>query len=176
MSRAAAHVAWGDCEAIRPGWIGQPANTASSLAFVAAALPIARHARRPGRRAWRWVAAASAFEGLGSVAYHGPGGRWSKAIHDVGLVALVAAFGAVAREDPTALRPRPLPSLLGLSAVALHALSRTGGPLCSCRSRLQGHAVFHALAAAALVAAAEGTASVDAQVRMPHTGVHRTNS
>ena len=41
------------------------------------------------------------------------------------------------------------------AAVALHTLSRTGGPLCSCRSPLQGHAVFHALAAAALVAAAD---------------------
>ena len=145
-----AHVAASDCERIRPGLIGQPANTLSSLAFVAAAVPLWRRGR-----AWKTVAAALAFEGLGSVAYHGPGGTAAKFVHDIGIVGLLAAFGTVARDDPRSLRPRPLPVALTLGAVALHALSRTGGPLCSCRSPLQGHAVFHVLAAAALAAAAE---------------------
>jgi hypothetical protein len=153
MSRAE-HVAASDCERIRPGLIGQPANTASSLAFVLAAAPIWRRAQATGRKPWRSVAIALAFEGLGSVAYHGPGGRIAKLVHDAGIVGLAAAFIAVARDDPTTLRPRPLPTVLALSAVTLHALSRTGGPLCSCNSRLQGHAVFHVLAAAAVVAAA----------------------
>ena len=144
------HVAVSDCERIRPGLVGQPANAASSLAFIAAAVPIWR--RGGTRNAWRWVAAALAFEGIGSVAYHGPGGRGSKAIHDVGLLLLALAFGRVAREDPASLRPRPWPVVLGACAVALHALSRTGGPLCSCNSRVQGHAVFHVLAAAAITA------------------------
>jgi hypothetical protein len=145
-----------DCEEIRPGLIGQPANTVSSLALVAAALPIARAARRRGQPAWTAVAAAAAVEGLGSVAYHGPGGRSAKALHDVGLVALAATVGvAIGREGrPTARRP--LTAVLTAAAITLHALSRTGGPLCSCRSPLQGHAVFHVLAAAALTAAAEG--------------------
>jgi hypothetical protein len=150
------HVAEGDCEAIRPGLVGQPANTVSSLAFVAAAVPIARAARRRGRPAWTAVAVATAVEGLGSVAYHGPGGRWARRLHDGGLVALVAAVGvAVGREGRRPLAGRPLTALLAGSAAGLHALSRTGGPLCSCHSRLQGHAVFHVLAAAALAAAAE---------------------
>jgi hypothetical protein len=145
------HVAEGDCERIRPGFIGQPANAASSLSFIAAAVPIWRGAT--GRRkSWRWVAAALAFEGVGSVAYHGPGGRTSKFVHDIGLLFLLGAFGRVARDDPSALRPKPAALALGLSAAALHALSRTGGPLCSCNSRVQGHAVFHALAAAAIAA------------------------
>ncbi|MEY2473911.1 MAG: hypothetical protein QOK28_3240 [Actinomycetota bacterium] len=144
------HVAEGDCERIRPGLIGQPANTASSLAFVAAAVPIWRNAT--GRRkAWRWVAAALAFEGVGSVAYHGPGGRASKFVHDAGLLAIALASGEVARRNPASLRPRRTAVVLGVCAVALHTLSRTGGPLCSCNSRLQGHAVFHAIAAAAIV-------------------------
>lgn len=147
------HVATSDCERIRPGLIGQPANTVSSLAFIAAAVPILRRSRMPGREAWAAVAAASAFEGLGSVAYHGPGGRLSKSIHDVGLVVLMAAFARVAVREPDALRPRAVPSALGAAAVCLHALSRTGRPLCSCNSRVQGHAVFHLMAAAALVAA-----------------------
>jgi hypothetical protein len=150
------HVAEGDCEVIRPGLVGQPANTISSLAFVAAAVPISRAARRQGRRAWTAVAVATAVEGLGSVAYHGPGGCWAKRLHDGGLVALVGALGvAVGQEGGRPWRGRPLTAALGTAAAGLHALSRTGGPLCSCRSPLQGHAVFHVLAAAALAAAAE---------------------
>lgn len=153
--RAELHVACGDCERIRPGLVGQPANTLTSLAFAAAAVPVWRWSRRPGRQAWAAVAAASAFEGLGSVAYHGPGGRLSKWVHDAGLVALLAAAGSVAATDPDALRrPRPLPLALGAGAVALHALSRTGRPLCRPDTRFQGHAAFHLLAAAALVTAA----------------------
>ena len=145
------HVAASDCERIRPGFIGQPANAASSLAFVAAAVPIWRGAT--GRRAaWRWVAAALAFEGAGSVAYHGPGGRASKFVHDAGLLGLALAFARVARDDPASLRPRPAPVALAAMALLLHSLSRTGGPLCSCNSRLQGHAVFHVLAATAIAA------------------------
>jgi hypothetical protein len=148
------HVAASDCEEIRPGLIGQPANTLSSLAFVVAAVPIARAARRRGRPAWIGVAAAAAVEGVGSMAYHGPGGRRSKRLHDAGLVALSATTGLALASEGTPMGRRPLTALLATTAVALHTLSRTGGPLCSCRSPLQGHAVFHALAAAALVAAA----------------------
>jgi hypothetical protein len=152
---ATQHVAESDCEAIRPGLIGQPANTVSSLALLAAAVPIARAARRRRQPAWTAVAVATAVEGLGSVAYHGPGGRRAKKLHDGGLVALVAALGvAVGQEGRPPVR-RPLTAVLAIAAVGLHALSRTGGPLCSCRSPLQGHAAFHVLAAAALTAAAE---------------------
>lgn len=140
------HIAESDCERIRPGLIGQPANTASSLAFIAAAVPLWR------RPAWRTVAVALAFEGVGSVAYHGPGGRTSKFVHDAGLWLLAAAFVRVARDEPQSLRPRRAAIVLGVCAVALHTLSRTGGPLCSCNSRVQGHALFHALAAAAITA------------------------
>lgn len=147
-----AHVAASDCERIRPGAIGQPANTVSSLAFVIAAVPIAARARERRSLAWAAVAAATAFEGIGSVAYHGPGGRVAKAIHDVGLVALIASLTrARLSERPVQVRPRA--AALGVAAGVLHTLSRTGGPLCSCNSRLQGHAVFHVLAASALVAA-----------------------
>ena len=146
------HAAVSDCEAIRPGWIGQPANTASSLAFLAAAVPIARSARRPGAGACRAVAVAAALEGIGSVGYHGPGGRTAKLVHDAGLVALVASLAAALGRDPDAVVPTRALGL-GAAAAVLHALSRTGGPLCSCHSRLQGHAVFHLLAAAALASA-----------------------
>jgi hypothetical protein len=151
----ASHVATSDCEAIRPGLIGQPANTLSSLAFVAAAVPIARAARRRGRRGWLAVALAAAAEGAGSVAYHGPGGRAAKHMHDAGLVALVLTVSVAMAREGQAARVGPRTAGLAIAAVALHSLSRTGGPLCSCHSPLQGHAVFHVLAAAALAAAAE---------------------
>jgi hypothetical protein len=143
------HAAVGDCERIRPGLIGQPANTVSSAAFVLAAVPLLRAARRPGGRAWASVAAAAALEGIGSIGYHGPGGRFSKAVHDAGLVALMATTATALVRDPEA-RVRPQAVGLGAIALTLHTLSRTGGPLCSCNSRLQGHALFHLVAAAAL--------------------------
>ncbi len=151
MTAISEHVAWSDCERIRPGLVGQPMNAASSLAFVAAAIPIARRARAARSPTWSAVAASTALAGLGSVAYHGPGGRRSKAVHDVGIAALVATL-AIARltERPRHLRPRA--AALAGGAFVLHALSRTGGPLCSCESRVQGHALFHVLAAAAVVA------------------------
>jgi len=149
-----AHVATSDCEHVRPGLIGQPANTVSSLGFVAAGGAIARTARRRGRPAWRAVAVAAAVEGLGSVAYHGPGGTWSKRLHDAGLVALFASLLAASLTEHPLRPPSRRTAALTTAAVALHSLSRTGGPLCACRSPLQGHALFHLLAAAALVSAA----------------------
>jgi len=151
-----AHAAVGDCERIRPGLIGQPANTVSSLAFVAAAVPIARHGRRTASRAWLAVAAAAAVEGVGSVGYHGPGGRVAKAVHDGGLVALAVTLAAALASEPGPPTVRPPTAMLSLAAATLHSLSRTGGPLCSCNSRLQGHAVFHVVAAAALASTVPG--------------------
>lgn len=146
------HAAVDDGERIRPGRIGQPANTASSLAFVVAAAPMALRAVRR-ERAWPWlaVAGATALVGLGSVGFHGPGDRTGKAVHDAG----VAAVGVML---PLALlldRPRRFPTLaasLGAIAVALHTQSRTGGRLAGSDAPLPGHAVFHVVAAAALVA------------------------
>src|SRR5829696_2692610 len=118
------HVAASDCEEIHPGRIAQPANTLSSLAFVVAAVPIARAARRRGRPAWLAVAAAAAVEGAGSVAYHGPGGRSSKQLHDAGLVALAATLTVAVVRDGTPVHPRPWTAGLTAAAVLLHTLSR----------------------------------------------------
>lgn len=82
-------VAASDCERCRPGLVAQPVNTASSLAYVVAGAAMARDARRRPRRrrseaavGWATVAA-----GLGSVAYHGPGGRLGRRAHDASLLA-----------------------------------------------------------------------------------------
>jgi hypothetical protein len=87
----------GDCEAWRDGLLGQPANAVTSLAYVAAGawlLARARHVRAGER--WRAgsYGAALAASGVGSVAYHGWGGKLSHWLHDVSLAALLAALPA----------------------------------------------------------------------------------
>lgn len=149
------HVAVGDCERIRPGWIAQPANTASSLAFVAVGVPIVRRARRAGRRAWVAVGVAAIAAGVGSVAYHGPGGRASRWVHDLGVDALALALPVAVGLDGSARRLSPRTVTLAAVAVAAHTLTRTGRPLCDPDARLQGHAVFHLVAAAAVASAAD---------------------
>lgn len=145
------HVACSDCERIRPGLIAQPVNTLSSLAYVVAGVVIARRARRDGgaveglRLA---LAAAAVATGLGSVAYHGPGGRWGKLAHDGGLAMLGVTQAARRVGHP---RPRAGAAALTVVASAVHAASRTGRPLCRPDSWLQGHALWHCVSALALV-------------------------
>lgn len=59
------------CEAIEDGWIRQPANTMSSLAFVVVAIGIARYAFSRDRTAYAAIYVfALLFIGLGSAFYH----------------------------------------------------------------------------------------------------------
>lgn len=87
-------VAASDCECIHDGVITQPVNTVTSLAYVVAGAALARRARRAGgdRPFAGPVAGALVLNGLGSVAYHGPGGRAGKWLHDTGLVAMTATL------------------------------------------------------------------------------------
>ncbi|HEY8338764.1 MAG TPA: ceramidase domain-containing protein [Egibacteraceae bacterium] len=100
---AAAHAAIGDCEAVTSGLLAawQPANTLSSLAFVAGGLWLlaAAAAHRAGdedRRLARALAAALVAVGVGSVAYHGAGTAVARWAHDLSIVAvlLVVLAGA----------------------------------------------------------------------------------
>jgi hypothetical protein len=187
------HVAEGDCERCRAGLVAQPVNAASSLAFVAAGLPLVGD-RDAASRAIGWAAVAA---GLGSVAYHGPGTAAGRYVHDASLLALLGLMGAddasraAGRDVPPAvvagvpalaaigaLPPltdvaqlvagaatvaaglaRSLTAraedgsapLVGLAAFGvgalLHALGRTGEPLCRPASWRQAHAGWHVLAA-----------------------------
>lgn len=80
----------GDCERCRPGLISQPVNTVSSLGYVAAGIALLCDEvdRRPVETLVAWSAIAA---GVGSVAFHGPGDRASKVVHDAGLLALLTA-------------------------------------------------------------------------------------
>ena len=79
----------GDCERIRPGFLRQPVNALSSLLYLVAAAGIVAEAqvRPPAERTrMRRFAIAVALNGVGSVGYHGPGGRAAHWTHDVGVV------------------------------------------------------------------------------------------
>lgn len=134
-----------DCERLGDGWVAQPANAVSSLAYVAAGFVLLRWARaQPSidvRSAWP-VAAGLVTAGLGSVDYHGfqsPLAQWG---HDWGVaVPVVAAVhidaGELLPEVPTRLRsaasigalvamglllahrPRSGPSVGGVGALVL---------------------------------------------------------
>jgi hypothetical protein len=130
-----------DCEALRDGVLGQPVNTVSSLAYLAAGAYVLWRGGPPGP-GW-----ALALVGVGSVLYHGPMPSGAELVHDASLVAVPAAALAVA------WRRRSFPRLPAAAVVALVAgavanvLTRTGAPLCRPDSLLQGHAVWHALTA-----------------------------
>jgi hypothetical protein len=149
-----------DCERLRPGLVAQPVNTATSLAFVAAAGVTALRSRRRGAPHGVQEVAFSALlalVGVGSVAFHGPQPRGAKALHDVpiaGLIALALATPVVRQaRGRTALpgwSPQRAAVLAGVGAAAVTAFvaGRTSAPTCRPDSLLQPHGLWHVLAAA----------------------------
>jgi hypothetical protein len=128
-----------DCEALRDGWLGQPINAVSSLAYVAAGMYVAV----TGRVA---LGVALAVVGAGSAIYHGPMPSGSGIAHDGSIV----VFGAVALYVAWRRRlPRPPVTAVAVAVVgfAIYQLSRTDRPLCRPDSLLQGHAAWHVLTA-----------------------------
>lgn len=143
------HAACGDCEAIRPGLVGQPVNTATSLAYVAGAIAVVQGR---GARRWWWVAALTGL-GLGSIGYHGPGTRAGKLAHDASLPFALAVAGVGTRRPN---RGRRGAGLLGAVAGAIWFVSRTESPLCRPQSRWQWHGAWHVLSAVAITTLARG--------------------
>lgn len=110
-------VAASDCEHCRDGVVTQPANTVSSLAYVAAGADLLRRPDPDRHFAWAVIAV-----GVGSVAYHGPGGVAGKWAHDASLIAM---FGLLALTDATKADGRPMPDaavagVVGAAAVLAH--------------------------------------------------------
>lgn len=117
--------AYSDCEACRPGLWSQPVNSLSSLAYVGAgAAALAEAGLRPdaarpgiGPLAWGLVGV-----GVGSVAYHGPGGVAGRWAHDASLIALsgflALSCGAERRRTPG---PARWPAFAGVCAAAATA-------------------------------------------------------
>lgn len=126
-----------DCELIRQGLVAQPINTVSSLAFiVAAGLVWQRHLLG---------ALALFLVGVGSVLFHAAPSPVSSFVHDAELVLVIAAAVSTMWASRSRL---PFWSLGVLAAgIVVWAVSRTGGAWCSPTSMLQGHAIWHVLAA-----------------------------
>jgi hypothetical protein len=161
----------GDCEAWRAGALGQPTNALTSLGLVGAGAWVAGRARRsPAGSRWRPTAygALLALTGVGSVAYHGPGGRTSHRLHDASLYALVTT--TVTAELAARVDRRRIPRPAGatptgrsrtvvaaglVTAPLAYLLGRTSSPVCRPTSCWQWHGVWHLLVAVTAAAWAE---------------------
>ncbi len=88
--RIAAPVSVADCE-LRDDWLlAQDVNAWSSLAYLAVGLFIVVSvARRGVPRAFVALGLATALEGVGSLLFHGSGGRAAQALHDGALIAVL---------------------------------------------------------------------------------------
>lgn len=107
-----------DCERSVQG-LGQPANAASSFAYVFVGAVIAAASRR--QRAWRMrslvMAACLIAVGLGSVAFHGPSPDGTQLLHDLPIALLL---GLMILHDINLVVPRfdyVLASLFGCGLV-----------------------------------------------------------
>ena len=204
-------VAASDCETCRDGWVTQPVNTVSSLAYVVAgAVTLGRTERGPQRtrRGGRAIGWSLVGVGLGSVAYHGPGGVLGRWLHDASLLAMAGVVATTDLAEARGSSPAPAAlaaacvtggvlahprtsalaqavaggaaaafevhrhaslrgsaaaadrarassaAALGSLGVLLQVQGRTGEPWCRPDSRLQAHAAWHVLSAAALAARA----------------------
>jgi hypothetical protein len=79
-----------DCERLGAGWLAQPVNAVSSLAYVAVGASLLLRAEHPGESRGLLVAAGLAVAGVGagSVAYHGPQPAWAGLAHNGSIVGL----------------------------------------------------------------------------------------
>lgn len=184
------------CERFRDGWFGQPANSVTSLAFVAAGAAVLAY---PGRRRWAYGLLVGSV-GAGSWIQHGPHPPWQAYAHDLPLATLLAFVAADSAADLTGrtglrwcwlatpalivpavaagpvvssvtqgllgavaiglgllrARRRPAQRRILLTALGLLAAGSLAGTLtdrtwlCQPDSPVQGHALWHLLAAAAL--------------------------
>lgn len=81
-----------DCETIGAGFLGQPVNSLTTIAFLVAAAVLI--GLRPDRK---WVGIALAATGLGSFLFHGPmpaGSEWAHDVTLAWLITIVAGIGS----------------------------------------------------------------------------------
>ena len=111
---AAATDGIGDCEAIRDGFLRQPSNAISSLAFLLAAVWIAWRATKvpPERAELLVLAVIVAANGVGSFGIHGPSGTPFRWFHDLSALAipLFVAMHDAGLVRGTALQTRRVPA------------------------------------------------------------------
>lgn len=136
-----------DCELITEAFPAQPINTLSSLAFVIAAAYL-------WRRSHRLFGAVTAFVGVGAILFHGTPSVAASAVHDGALVAAFLGSGVLAWRR-IRVGDLPLTSLIVAAVgILIWSRSRTGGPWCDPNTLIQGHAIWHVMAAWAVAALA----------------------
>jgi hypothetical protein len=156
-----------DCEAIRDGWLAQPTNAVSSLAYVAAGAWLGR---RLVTRSGGVTPLGAGYvvllvgNGVGSFAYHGPQLAGAEVAHDIPAVGLVVL--TVGTVGSRLMRRRPvLPgatatgvAVTGVAAVVgafAYQVGRTAGRLCEPSSYWQAHGLWHVSTAVAFAALAD---------------------
>lgn len=161
------HPGASDCERVRGPIIGQPANALSSLGYLAAGAWLVRRGRgrdARSRRAHTVYGLALASNGIGSFAFHGPGGRAGRWLHDVAVDATLATVAVQGTLTVRGRRPRRGALALAAGAFGVAGLvyvrSRTDGRWCCPDCVIQGHAAWHLLTAVSL--GALGVALLDA--------------
>lgn len=152
-----------DCERLGAGWLAQPANAVSSLAYVAAGAWLLRRAAVPGPGRGLLVGAGTALAaiGMGSLTFHGPQPSWAGTAHDAAIWSLPAVVIAhtarrrVVHRAPGAVgfggdRRWRMAGALAVAGLGAYVAGRTGSGLCRPDSLWQFHAAWHVLSAAAL--------------------------
>jgi Ceramidase len=106
-----------DCERIGQGFLAQPANALSSIAYLFVGVLLLQRALagRP-RAALAAYAATVIGVGLGSAAYHGPMPSWGRFAHDL-TIAAVLAF--VVGNDVALARGARMRTAIAISGVLL---------------------------------------------------------
>jgi len=160
MVELLAAMADSDCERLRSGWLAQPANAVSSLAYVAAGLWLLCRSR--GRPALIAGGLGMIAAGTGSLAYHGPQPSWGHVLHDgaVVVLALIIATQLVRPMTRSSTRPLAVSALRKaavwlLPALVAYICGRSGSPLCFPATLWQPHAVWHGLSAIGFAVALE---------------------
>jgi hypothetical protein len=171
-----------DCERIGTGWLAQPANAVSSLAYVAVGGWLLRRAVEQGAERGLFVTTGTALAavGLGSAGFHGPQPSWAGPAHDAAIAGLVVALGGHAvwrlarkrgrRAAAAAARTWGVAAACGAVGVAAYVTGRTGGLLCRPESLWQPHAVWHVISALGLGAAVLALAETSAKSKSPNLG------
>lgn len=114
----------GDCEAIHEGWLKQPANAWSSLAFSVVGVGIAAGAVSAlGReRVDRIVFGSLVFAtGIGSILFHGPQPGFARFLHDFTFLSALWYLGAANLTGANAVgrRQSVLVEATGIGVIAL---------------------------------------------------------
>jgi hypothetical protein len=131
---------------VRDGWAAQPINTLSAVsaaAFVVVGLWLWRSKRKV-------AAALTGAVGLSSAWFHAAPGDAATWAHDLTFYALGLASLIEVRRSLAGRRPPLLAAAVFSAGVVVWFLSRTGGALCNPDSLIQGHALWHVAAAAAV--------------------------